>query len=115
MESPQDPWTSHTVEQLCFVGPLRIRFTPPGEDPEHVVELGSQATELCLKDLVDAVYAWGLQPCPAGAPDMMTESLETGMEWPGGSNGEYHGMQWFCGLAYDDQSSLWQLNYTFVH
>ena len=30
---------------------------------------------------------------------MMTESLETGMEWPQGTNGEYHAMQWFCGLA----------------
>ena len=111
---PARPLDEAHSRAVVSVGPLRVRFTPPNEDPKHVVEFGSQATELCLKDLVDAVYTWGLQPCPAGATDMVTNAFGDGMEWPRGSNGEHYAMQWFCGLFYDVSSSLWQLNYTYI-
>ena len=98
-------------QAIFFVGPLRIRFTPAGQVPAHVVELGSQDTELRLQVLVDAVRAWGLQECPAQASDVLVHDLS---DWPQGTNGNMYVMQWFCGLAYDAQSSMWQLNFTFA-
>ena len=98
-------------QAIVFAGPLRIRFTPAGEQPAHVAEMGSQDTELRLQVLVDAVRAWGLQQCPAQASDVLIQDLSG---WPQGTNGQMYGMQWFCGLAYDAQSSMWQLNFTFA-
>ena len=103
-------------QAIFFVGPLRIRFTPAGQEPAHVVEMGSQDTELRLQVLVDAVRAWGLQQCPAQASDVLNLSVVSDLsDWPQGTNGQMYLMQWFCGLAYDAQSSMWQLNFTFAH